>query len=89
MYRIVKWAMTVVAVLYLPAALFLPALDFLRGDALSWVCYGAFVLLTAFVWGIGGKANRTVGRGVDRDEVDRETRITQEVERSKAYWSQM
>ena len=47
------------------------------------------MLLTVFVWGIGGKANRTVGQGVDKDEVNKQTKMTQELERSKWYWSQM
>lgn len=89
MYRIVKWTMSVLCVLYLPCVLLVPGLAFLRTDLLAWILYGAFVLMTVFVWGIGGKANRTVGQGMDLDKKNKEIRITQELERSKHYWSQM
>ena len=89
MYRIVKWSMLILAILYLPAVFLLPFLSVLRTELWAWIFYGVFVLLTAFVWGIGGKANRTVGQGIDKDEVNKETKITQELERSKSYWSQM
>ena len=89
MYRVVKWAMTILAILYLPAIFLLPFLSALRTELWAWIFYGVFVLLTVFVWGIGGKANRTVGQGVDKDEANKQTKITQELEHSKWYWSQM
>ena len=88
-YRIVKWGMAAAAVLYPALVLLLPAAAGLRGDVFAWIFYGAYVLVTVMVWGIGGKANRTVGQGIDKDEVNKETKITQELERSKSYWSQM
>lgn len=89
MYRVVKWTMLALSILYVPAALLVPFLAFLRTDLLCWILYGAFVLMTVFVWGIGGKANRTVGQGMDLNEKNQEIKITQELERSKHYWSQM
>lgn len=89
MYRIVKWTMLVLCGLYLLAVFLVPFFGFLRTDLLAWILYVAFVLMTVFVWGIGGKANRTVGQGVDKDEVNKQTKMTQELERSKWYWSQM
>ena len=88
-YRIVKWVMAAAAVLYPALVLLLPAAAGLRSDVFAWILYGAYVLVTVMVWGIGGKANRTVGQGVDRDEVNKQTKMTQELERSKWYWSQM
>ena len=86
-YRIVKWVMAAAAVLYPALVLLLPAAAGLRSDVFAWILYGAYVLVTVMVWGIGGKANRTVGQGIDKDEVNRETKISQEILRSSSYWS--
>ena len=86
-YRIVKWVMAAAAVLFLLAALLIPGMERIRGDVFTWVFYGAYVLITAMVWAIGGKAIRNVGQGIDKDEVNKETKITQEAELSKSRWS--
>ena len=86
-YRIVKWGMAAVAVLYPALVLLLPAAAGLRGDVFAWIFYGAYVLITVMVWAIGGKATRNVGQGIDKNEVNKETKITQEVEMSKSRWS--
>ena len=86
-YRIVKWVMAAAAVLFLLAALLIPGMERIRGDGFTWVFYGAYVLITAMVWAIGGKATRNVGQGIDKDEVNKETKITQEAELSKSRWS--
>ena len=88
-YRIVKWVMAAAAVLFLLAALLIPGMERIRGDVFTWVFYGAYVLITAMVWAIGGKATRNVGQGIDKDEVNKETKITQEAELSKARWSSL
>lgn len=88
-YRIVKWAMAAVAVLFLLAAFLIPGMEGVRGDVFTWIFYGAYVLITAMVWAIGGKATRNVGQGIDKDEVNKETKITQEAELSKARWSSL
>lgn len=88
-YRIVKWAMAAAAALYLALVLLLPAAAGLRGDWFAWFLYGAYVLITAMVWAIGSKATRNVGQGIDKDEVNKETKITQEAELSKWRWSSM
>ena len=85
--RIVKWVMAAAAVLFLLAALLIPGMGRIRGDVFTWVFYGAYVLITAMVWAIGGKATRNVGQGIDKDEVNKETKITQEAELSKSRWS--
>ena len=89
MYRVVNWTMLVLCILYLPAIFLVPFLGFLRTDLLSWILYVAFVLMTVFVWGINGKANRTVGQGMDLREKNEDIKVTQEVLRSRSYWSQM
>ena len=85
-YRIVKWVMAAAAVLFLLAALLIPGMERIRGDVFTWVFYGAYVLITAMVWAIGGKATRNVGQGIDKDEVNKEPQLTQEAERSKSRW---
>lgn len=86
-YRIVKWGMAAAAVLFLLAALLIPGMERIRGDVFAWIFYGVYVLITAMVWAIGGKATRNVGQGIDKDEVNKETKITQEAELSKSRWS--
>ena len=86
-YRIVKWVMAAAAGLCLLAALLIPGMERIRGDVFTWIFYGAYVLITAMVWAIGGKATRSVGQGIDKDEVNKETKITQEAELSKSRWS--
>ena len=86
-YRIVKWVMAAAAVLFLLAALLIPGMERIRGDVFAWIFYGVYVLITARVWAIGGKATRNVGQGIDKDEVNKETKITQEAELSKSRWS--
>ena len=89
MYKIVKWTMLVLCGLYLLAVFLVPFFGFLRTNLLAWILYVAFVLMTIFVWGIGGKANRTVGQGMDLREKNEDIKVTQEVLRSSSYWSQM
>lgn len=86
-YRIVKWVMAAAAVLFLLVALLIPGMERIRGDVFTWIFYGVYVLITAMVWAIGGKATRNVGQGIDKDEVNKETKITQEAELSKSRWS--
>ena len=86
-YRIVKWGMAAAAALYLALVLLLPAAAGLRRDVFAWSLYGAYVLITAMVWAVGSKATRTVGQGIDKDEVNKETKITQEIQRNLSFWS--
>ena len=88
-YRIVKWGMAAAAALYLALVLLLPAAAGLRRDWFAWSLYGAYVLITAMVWAIDSKATRTVGQGIDKDAVNKETKVTQEAEMSKWRWSSM
>ncbi|OUN21701.1 hypothetical protein B5G34_09950 [Flavonifractor sp. An82] len=89
MYKIVKWTMIILSALYLPCVLLVPFLAALRTSLLAWLLYVIFVMVTVFVCAINSKACRTVGQGMDLDEKNKEIRITQELERSKHYWSQM
>ena len=86
-YRIVKWGMAAAAALYLALVLLLPGAAGLRRDVFAWFLYGAYVLVTAMVWAVGSKATRTVGQGIDKDEVNKETKITQEIQRNLSFWS--
>ena len=86
-YRIVKWVMAAAAVLFLLAALLIPGMERIRGDVFAWIFYGVYVLITAMVWAIGGKATRNVGQGIDKDEVNKETKVTQEIQRNLSFWS--
>lgn len=89
MYKVVKWTMVALSILYLPAIFLIPLLSGLRTSLLAWLLYVIFVMITVFVCAINSKACRTVGQGIDLDEANKEIRITQELERSKHYWSQM
>ncbi|MCI7473912.1 MAG: hypothetical protein MSB10_09580 [Clostridiales bacterium] len=89
MYRIVKWTMVALSVLYLPYVFLIPFLAALRTSLLAWLLYVIFVMVTVFVCAINSKACRTVGQGMDLDEKNKEIMITQELERSKYYWTQM
>ena len=84
-YRIVKWVMAAAAVLYPALVLLLPAAAGLRGDVFAWIFYGAYVLITVMVWAIGGKATRNVGQGIDKDQVNREAKLTRDLQR-KWIW---
>lgn len=86
-YRIVKWGMAAAAALYLALVLLLPGAAGLRRDVFAWFLYAAYVLVTAMVWAIDSKATRNVGQGVDKDEVNKETKITQEIQRNLSFWS--
>ena len=86
-YRIVKWGMAAAAALYLALVLLLPGAAGLRRDVFAWFLYAAYVLVTAMVWAVGSKATRTVGQGIDKDAVNKETKVTQEAEMSKWRWS--
>lgn len=88
-YRVIKWMMAVLAVAYLPAVFLIPGLAGLKGSALGWLVYGAYVLFTVMVWAIGHKAGKPLGEDIDRDQVNKETVITQQVEASKHFWTQM
>ena len=84
-YRIVKWGMAAAAVLYPALVLLAPGLAGLRGSIVAWMCYAAYVLVTVMVWAIGGKATRNVGQGIDKDQVNREAKLTRDLQR-KWIW---
>ena len=52
-YQIVKWLMTVAAVLLLPAMYLVPVLAERRG-LFSWMLYGLYILVVLFIWGVTG-----------------------------------
>ena len=84
-YRMVKWTMAVAAVLYLALVMLAPGLAGLRDNIVAWMIYAAYVLVTVMVWAIGGKATRNVGQGIDKDRVNKEAKLTRELQR-KWFW---
>ena len=85
-YQIVKWLMTVAAVLFLPAMYLVPVLAERRG-LFSWMLYGLYILVVLFVWGVTGKGNRNVSRGFDPEADNRKLDETGEVIRERSRWS--
>ena len=67
MYKVVKWTMVALSILYLPAIFLIPLLSGLRTSLLAWLLYVIFVMVTVFVCAINSKACRTVGQGIDLD----------------------
>ena len=85
-YQIVKWLMTVAAVLFLPAMYLVPVLAERRGLC-SWMLYGLYILVVLFVWGVTGKGNRDVSRGFDPEADNQKLDETGEVIRERSRWS--
>lgn len=85
LYRAIKWAMTIGAVLLLPAMYLVPTLAE-RRDFFSWMLYGLYVLITLFVWGVTGKGNRNVSRDFDPDMDNRNLDETKEIIRERSRW---
>ena len=86
LYQIVKWLMTIVAALLLPAMYLLPALAERRG-LFSWMLYGLYVLAVLFVWGVTGKGNRNVSRDFDPETDNRKLDETREIIRERNRWT--
>ena len=86
LYQIVKWLMTIVAALLLPAMYLLPALAERRG-LFSWMLYGLYVLAVLFVWGVTGKGNRNVSRDFDPEADNRKLDETREIIRERNRWT--
>ncbi len=83
-YRIVKWIMAAAAVLYLALVLLVPGLAGLRGSIVAWLCYAAYVLVTVMVWSLN-KAGKPLGKDIDKDQVNREAKLTRDLQR-KWIW---
>ena len=77
-YRIVKWGMAAAAALYLALVLLLPAAAGLRRDVFAWFLYGAYVLVTVMVWGLGGNSKRNISAGMTKEETDRSIEANKE-----------
>ena len=86
LYRIIKWVMTVGAVLLLPAMYLVPALAERRG-LFAWMLYGLWVLVVLFLWGVTGKENRDVSQGFDPEADNQKLDETKEVLRERSRWS--
>ena len=86
LYRIIKWVMTVGAVLLLPAMYLVPALAERRG-LFAWMLYGLWVLVVLFLWGVTGKGNRDVSQGFDPEADNQKLDETKEVLRERSRWS--
>ena len=85
-YQIVKWLMTMAAVLLLPAMYLVPALAERRG-LFSWMLYGVYVLAVVFLWGITGKGNRNVSQDFDPETDNQKLDGTKDILREKSRWS--
>ena len=85
-YQIVKWLMTIAAVLLLPAMYLVPVLAE-RRDLFFWMLYGLYILAVLFVWGVTGKGNRNVSREVDPEADNQTLEATKEALREKSRWS--
>lgn len=83
-YRIVKWIMAAAAVLYPALVLLAPGLAGLRGSIVAWMFYAAYVLATVMVWSLS-KAGRPLGKDIDKDQVNREAKLTRDLQR-KWIW---
>ena len=88
-YRIVKWAMAVIAVLDLALVMLVSNLAGLRGSVVAWMFYAAYVLITGMIWSIGHTASKPLGENADKDQVNKETKLTQKAELSKGRWNAM
>ena len=85
-YQIVKWLMTVAAVLLLPAMYLVPALAERRG-LFFWMLYGVYVLVVVFLWGVTGKGNRNVSQDFDPETDNQKLDGTKDILREKSRWS--
>ena len=85
-YQIVKWLMTIAAVLLLPAMYLVPVLAE-RRDLFFWMLYGLYILAVLFVWGVTGKGNRNVSQGFDPETDNRKLDETKEIIRERSHWS--
>ena len=86
LYQIIKWIMTIVAALLLPAMYLLPALAERRG-LFTWMLYGLYVLVVLFVWGVTGKGNRNVNQDFDPEADNRKLDETREIIRERNRWT--
>jgi len=85
-YQIIKWLMTILAVLLLPAMYLVPVLAELRG-LFFWMLYGVYLLVVLFVWGVTGKGNRYASRDFEPETDNRKLNETQEILREKGRWT--
>ena len=84
MLYILKWTLTIAAAVLLPAMYLLPALAARRG-LFAWMLYALLVLVTIFLCGISGKANRHVADAFTQEENEK-LRETQEILRQRSPW---
>jgi len=84
MLRLCKWLLTIAAAALLPAMYLVPTLAAHRG-LFFWMLYALLVLVTLFLWGIGGTGNRHVADGFTPEENEK-LRETQEILRRHSLW---
>ena len=85
MYRIVKWTMIILSVLYLPCVLLVPFLTALRTSLLAWLLYAVFVAVPLFLCALNRKTCRPGGSGVDPDGKKKGIKNTPGIGRSHPY----
>ena len=77
----------VIAVLYLALVMLVSNLAGLRGSIIAWMFYAAYVLITVVIWSIDHKASKPLGEDIDKDQVNKETKLTQEIQHNLSHWS--
>ena len=82
--RIAKRVMAVIAVLYPALVLLVPGLAGLRDSIIAWMFYVAYVLIAVMIWSMN-KAGKPLGKDIDKDQVNREAKLTRDLQR-KWIW---
>ena len=59
----------------------------LEGQIIAWMFYAAYVLITVVIWSIDHKASKPLGEDIDKDQVNKETKLTQEIQHNLSHWS--
>ena len=59
----------------------------LRGSIIAWMFYAAYVLITVVIWSIDHKASKPLGEDIDKDQVNKETKLTKEIQHNLSHWS--
>lgn len=81
--QIIKYFLSVAAILYLLGISFLPAMKPLSHSWIAWVVFGIYFLNLIFLWAIGGKKTE---HHDDKEEATKEAQISQELLKDRNKW---
>ena len=81
--QIIKYLLSVAAILYLFGVFFLPAMKPLSHSWVAWVVFGIYCLNLIFLWAIGGKKTEYHD---DKEEATKEAQISQELLKDRNKW---